>query len=154
MKASCILALVFLLFSSPIKAQTKIESTQEFRTAAKAAWETSMYGRFPIESAFAVDNNGKISALVSNRIEQNEVAHVSLNIDSLTCVGVFHTHPDQDSVGRTLNARPSPHDIAEAKRLHKIVWVSSRMGLFRVNPDGSVEQLFDHGDWFRIAHHA
>lgn len=147
MKAFCILALCLLFAAIPVKAQT--ESTPEFRAAAKHAWESSMYGRFPIEAAFAVDATGKPGKLVETRIEQNEVAHSTLQIDASNSLGVFHTHPDQDAVGRTLNGRPSPHDIAEAKRIGKIVWVTSRLGLFRVNPDGSVDQVYDRGDWFK-----
>ena len=127
-------------------AEGAVENSDDFRYAAKKASEQSSLGESgrggrEVEAGFVVPKQGKIgkvSAELNSSAYKSGHIHQTLSSDDL---GALHTHD------KFHNATPSDDDIATAKMAHRTIWVTSRAGLFGVDPGGQVTQIFSKADW-------
>jgi len=55
------------------------------------------------------------------------------------------TLPAHNKFGKSA---PRPGDIKSARLRGEMLYVESRVGLYSVNPDGTVYHLFNRMDWF------
>ncbi len=121
-----------------------IEYSPTFRAAARDAWESVGAGSQPhAEAGFTVRNNRDIVADDKHMTDPNGEAVGSLKqaIGKNTAVAV-HTHPIKS------DWRPSPADIADAKKTGKPIMVENQGGLDEVIPGtGEVVHVFDGQDW-------
>jgi len=124
------------------KRMSELERSTAFRKAAGDAWHAIQKGNAPFESGFAIDQHGQPGELQSSMSAAGERAHHLSIVFSSDSLGTFHVH------NNFANAIPSPADISIAKTTHKIVYVSSREGLYSITPDGNVRHVFINSTWF------
>jgi hypothetical protein len=93
------------------------------------------------EAGFTVQRSGTTSP-VDFQSDASSVAsgHIKQKIQPED-LGALHTHDYRHS------ATPSVDDVEAARKAHRVIWVTSRAGLFSVDPSGKVEQIFSKADW-------
>lgn len=135
-----------LLQSPPIpqlSADGAIENQPAFRRAAKSAYyRTLMNTQYPTEAGFTVGADGKPSTVKVNQSTTGDNGALQQPVTPGD-VAAFHTHPDAANYGQ----QPSPADISAAKRLRKPIMVASQKGLFEIDAQGNVRQVFKGTDW-------
>lgn len=120
-----------------------VENSEAFRQRAQQAWDKAMNGMKPnVESGFDVGKTGTVGALQTHEAPPGSQPKDTMQVgqDSL---GALHTHPSNFS------SRPSPADIAAAKGTRKTMWVTSKDGLYAVDPGGNVSQVYNKADWMK-----
>ena len=134
----------------PITAQGAIENSPAFRKAAKTAFDEAVSATVrtgnPTEGEFVVNDSGNPSRITLNATPLGTDAGGAQTVYN-DDMAAFHTHPPMPG----FNQRPSPADIAAAKKLGKPIMVESSKGLFEVIPGtGEVVQVFSGTDWTKI----
>jgi hypothetical protein len=122
-----------------------IENSPEFRRSAADAWKAVNKGGNPAaESGYSVEADGGTSN-IHTEVHPQTSGVAAAQHDKIAYqpddFGVNHTHPNASS------DRLSANDIAAAKKIKKNVWVTSRTGLWDVDPNGPVTQVFNDSDW-------
>ena len=119
-----------------------LEHSAGFRKAAEEAWRATHNGAAPFEAGFSIDKDGRAGQIQLSIFETvNAKTHLRI-VSSSTALGSLHVHTKYGE------PTPSPADINSAKTLHKVVYVESRKGLYRIDADGNVCHVFDDEDWF------
>lgn len=120
-----------------------VENSEAFKQRAKQAWAESVSGLKPdIESGFNVDKTGTMGPLQTQVTPRGSLPTDKITVTPNT-LGVLHTHPN------AATPVPSPGDIAAAKASHKTIWLTSRNGLYAVDPKGNVTHVFKSSDWMK-----
>lgn len=122
-----------------------IEYSPEFREAAgKAVQAVANFSKKGTEAGFAVNKSGKPAHTPAGKpiIQYNPSGrHLSI-VSQPDDVATLHTHPaDADS-------KPSPGDIDSTKKSRKVTMVASSNGLYEVDPEGNVQQVFKSPTWY------
>ena len=126
-----------------LSAKAFAEHSASFRKAAESAWHDAQNGDAPYETGFAIDKDGTPGKVqLSILAPVNAATHLDI-ASSPFAIGSLHVH---NKFGKPT---PSPEDIKAAESRGELVYVESRMGLYVVNPDGSVDHLFNRLDWFK-----
>jgi hypothetical protein len=113
-----------------------------FRKAARKAWRATWNGTARYETGFSIDENGRPGELQSSEFAfQGGLSHLRL-VSKSNALGTFHIHNNYG------DPKPSELDINIAKTTHKMVYVGSRDGLYSVDPDGNVRQVFTTVNWY------
>lgn len=120
-----------------------LEFSPAFQQAARDAWSRTGAGLDRAkEAGFSVDSYGHPFGTVFNydprQTDNRDRLSQQNTPDTLT---LLHTH------NNFANGQPSPADIQEAQRIHKLIYVLSREGLYAATPDGHVQQVFHGTDW-------
>ncbi len=119
-----------------------LEHSATFRKAAEEAWRATRNGTSPYEVGFSIDQDGRPGKIqLSMFATVNAKTHLRI-ASSPAALGTLHVHT------RYGEPTPSQGDINSAIALHKVVYVESRTGLYRIDPDGNVRHVFDDPDWF------
>ena len=129
-------------------AEGAVENSDAFRQSALKAANRAASAEVNVkhggeggEAGFTVQNSGVTSPIdFQSDKSSRESGHITQKITPDT-LGALHTHDfrHQDT--------PSADDIAAAKMAHRTIWVTSRAGLFSVDPGGQVTQIFSKADW-------
>jgi len=122
--------------------RVQLEQSAAFKKAAGDAWHATHNGTAHFETGFAIGKDGRPGKLQSSIFAPYEAAHHLQISFSTTDIGTFHVH------NKYGDPKPSPHDIQIAKTTHKMVYVSSREGLYCVDPNGNVRHLSASETWF------
>jgi hypothetical protein len=127
-----------------------LEHNPAFKEAARKAWREADYGDLAQEAGFIVSRAGKMSAVrLGPEIHPSEtVGYTAFNIPPDGVFATFHTHP-RPSMTRKWIQGPSQVDIEVAKAFRQNVYVVSSVGLWLVEPDGTVLHLFANEDWMK-----
>jgi hypothetical protein len=113
-----------------------------FRKAARKAWRATWNGSARYETGFSIDETGRPGEVQSSEFaSQGGLNHLRL-ISKSNALGTFHIHNNYG------DPRPSELDVNIAKATHKMVYVGSRDGLYSVDPDGNVRQVFSTANWY------
>jgi hypothetical protein len=128
-------------------AEGAVENSDAFRRNAKKAVTQSVMGVVDKgkggEAGFTVQRSGTTSPVEWQPDEDpTSSGHIKQKIESED-LGALHTHDYRHS------ATPSADDIEAAQKAHRVIWVTSRAGLFSVDPSGKVEQIFSKPDWYK-----
>ncbi len=124
------------------KKMTELEHSAAFRKAAADAWHATQNGDAAFETGFAVEQEGRPGKLKSSIFAPDENVRRLRLVISSTSIATFHIH------NKFGDPKPSPRDIEIAKTAHIIVYVTSRDGLYSVDPDGNVRHVFSSPTWF------
>lgn len=120
----------------------ELEHSAAFRKAAEEAWRATRNGAAPYEAGFSIEMDGRPGKIqLSIFATVNAKTHLSIH-STPAALGSLHVHTKYGE------AAPSPGDIQSAKTLHKVVYVESRSGLYRIDADGNVCHVFDDQNWF------
>lgn len=132
----------FDLGESESFAKAFAERSASFRKAAENAWRAAQNGDAPYEAGFSIDKDGNPGKVqISILATVNAATHLDI-ASNPSAIGTLHVH------NRFGEPTPSPGDIKAAELQGEMVYVESRMGLYVVNPDGTVHHLFSRIDWF------
>jgi len=125
-----------------------LEYSPEFRRASGRAWQDVAYGDLPQEAGFVVTKDGKIEKpALGKEIGQNEdKGSLTFQLPSDGAFATLHTHP-RPTMNRHWTQQPSPADVTVAKSAKQNVYVSTSSGLWLVESDGHVHQVFKREDW-------
>jgi len=142
---------------SDITEQGAIENQPRFKKAAKQAWDETLmdasaamfspqatgskYGH--TEAGFTVSKEGKVSPVSKNSVAKDETGGSLEQHPNDDTAILLHTHPPLPNTSQ----RPSPADIAIAKQLKKPILVASREGLFEIDAQGNVSQIYKDPSW-------
>jgi hypothetical protein len=119
-----------------------LEYSPAFRAQAAAAYGKSLNGRMPNrEAAFSVGRDGKMSPITVHDSKPGEPTTDTFQYNS-NDVATWHSHPEANTI-----PGPSSVDIAAAKSAHKVFLISTADGLYSVDPNGAVSQVFKNPDW-------
>jgi hypothetical protein len=130
--------------SSQPTADGAVENSPAFKQRAQQAWDAAVRGVRPdVESGFEVGRTGNAGPLQTQLTPRGSTPQDKIQLSSPNSLGVLHTHPN------TSVSSPSPGDIAAAKAAHKTVWLTSRDGLFAVDPGGKVTRIFTSDNWMK-----
>jgi hypothetical protein len=130
--------------SSQPTADGAVENSPAFKQRAQQAWDAAVRGVRPdIESGFEVGRTGNAGPIQTQITPRGSTPQDKIQLLSPNSLGVLHTHPN------TSVSSPSPGDIAAAKAAHKTVWLTSRDGLFSVDPGGKVTRIFTSDNWMK-----
>lgn len=137
-------AVVLFATGASTSAQS-LEISEDFRIQAAAAWKAVSNGGNPYaECGFSVYKDGGASSLhteihpITSGMAQQWRDKISFGVDDLA---IFHTHPNSSL------DKPSQNDVAAAKKIGKVIYVSSRTGLWKVDASGKVTQIFTDPEW-------
>ena len=138
-------------FSTKPTAAGAVENSAQFRRSASDAWNAvSKGGNAAAESGYSVEADGGTSNIhtevhpQTSGIATAQHDKISYQPDDF---GINHTHPSSSS------DRPSSNDVEAAKKIKKNIWVTSRTGLWNVDPNGKVTQVYDNSDWMTKTGH-
>lgn len=92
------------------------------------------------EAGFVVPRVGEMGGITYRPDNEGNRAGMSQNLPS-DSIGALHTH-DKYHV-----ASPSKQDQAAARKSHSTIWVTSRGGLYSVDPNGNITQAFNSPTW-------
>jgi hypothetical protein len=127
---------------TPATAPTKegsLEYSEPFRKVAAAAWNSSALGMLPGEAGAYLDAKGQPSKV---QWQGGDGSHAGMTVSMPAAAPyLLHTHPNNR------DSAPSPQDIKSAVTAHKTIYVTSKAGLFAVDPKGNVSQVFRNSDW-------
>jgi hypothetical protein len=130
--------------SSQPTAAGAVENSPAFKQRAQQAWDAAARGVRPdVESGFEVGRTGNAGPIQTQITPRGSTPQDKIQLRSPNSLGVVHTHPNSNS------PFPSPGDIAAAKAAHKTVWLTSKYGLFSVDPSGKVTNIFKSDDWMK-----
>lgn len=123
-----------------------IENQPQFKDAATQAWkisEVNAMRKQNTEAGFTVAD-GKPNAVTqgTGSMRAGDVGNLPQVWYSNTETAL-HTHPPTPGT----DGRPSPDDVAIAKRQKKPVMVLSKDGLFEVDAQGNMTQVYKGLDW-------
>jgi hypothetical protein len=131
------------LDTPPVAGPTKegsLEYSEAFRKAATDAWRASGLGTQPGEAGAYLDAQGQPSKVQWQAEGASSQARMGVSVPK-DAPYLLHTHPnDRDSA-------PSPQDIKSAITKNKTIYVTSKAGLYAVDPAGKVSQVFRNSDW-------
>ena len=128
--------------NSAVNRTAGLEHCAAFRKSAREAWRATHNGAAPFEAGFSIDKEGRPGRIqLSLFATTNSKIHLRI-ISTPTALGTLHVHTKYGE------PTPSPDDINSAKALHKMVYVESRLGLYRIDADGNVRHIIDDQDWF------
>jgi hypothetical protein len=113
-----------------------------FRKAAEQAWRATHNGDAPFEAGFSIENDGHPGKVQLSIFTTVEAATRLTIVSGPSAMGTLHVH------NKFGESTPSQEDIKSAKLRGKMVYGESRMGLYSINPDGTVHHLFNRMDWF------
>jgi hypothetical protein len=116
-----------------------LEYSAPFRKVAASAWSTSGGGTLRGEAGTYLDAEGQPSK-VQWQPEGDSQAKMQMSVPR-SAPYLIHTHPNDRG------SKPSPADIRSAKEKHKTIYVTSKAGLFAVDPAGKVSQVFKSPSW-------
>lgn len=129
-----------------LSAENAIENHPDFREAVQRAWDRTQRGRLPqAEAGFTVDQKGNISHVdFDQRSSDANAASLGSLHQKITpgeTLLALHVHPNDGT------ARPDAADIAAAKKTKTPIYVQSRDGLFAVDAQGNIRQIFSDSNW-------
>jgi hypothetical protein len=117
-----------------------LEYSPQFRKVAADAWCTSGAGRQQGEAGAYLDTQGQPSKVQWQPEGGSSQARMGVSVPK-SAPYLIHTHPNNRG------SDPSPQDIQSATEKHKTIYVTSKAGLFAVDPGGKVSQVFRNSDW-------
>jgi hypothetical protein len=121
-------------------AQGALENSAAFRQVANQAWRTSGLGTQPGEAGAYLDAQGQPSKVQWQPEGQSNQAKMDISVPK-SAPYLIHTHPNNK------RSDPSPGDIKSAQTANKTIYVTSKSGLYAVDPSGKVSQVFRDGNW-------
>lgn len=124
-----------------VKQSGAIEYSPQFQKAVNDAWMDTRGGNADAEGAFSINNKGQISPII--RSEGHRVV-ADLPPDTVAFV---HTHANNR------DWKPSPADVASAKRLGIPIITADSHGLYETDAKGDTEKEFDNLDWTNTRKH-
>lgn len=134
-------------FSTKPTAAGALENSDDFRNQSKSAWDAVSKGRNPYaESGFSVYNDGTASSLHTEVHPQTSgiagPPHDTVHYGK-SDFAIVHSHPDASL------DQPSRADIEASKKIAKPVYVTSKSGLWEIEPKtGRVVHVFASPTWF------
>lgn len=125
-----------------LNARAFAKHSTSFRQVAEKAWRATHNGDADFEAGFSIDQQGHAGKVQLSIFETvGRATHLNINAGPES-LGTLHVH------NRFGNSIPSPEDVESARKWKMIVFVESRTGLYAVNPDGKICQLYTEPDWF------
>lgn len=128
---------------TPVAGPTKegsLEYSAQFRKVAADAWRTSGAGRRQGEAGAYLDAQGQPSKVQWQPEGGSSQARMGVSVPK-SAPYLIHTHPNDRG------SDPSPEDLKSAAEKHKTIYVTSKAGLYAVDPAGKVSQVFRNSDW-------
>jgi hypothetical protein len=126
-----------------------LEKDENFKAAARKAYSAVSYGDLQQESGFTVNNRGQESPVVMGQeIRPNEMQGSTKLHFAPDTFASLHVHP-KPTMNKNWTQQPSEPDRAVARSTRTATYVVSSTGLWSVQPDGSVQHVFDNSNWMK-----
>ena len=119
------------------KKEGALEYSPEFKQTAKRIWSRVTNGKAEGEAGTYFTAEGK-----SGDVQQSPGGYELSVKAPKSAPYVIHTHPDKGT------DKPSPPDVASAKKYNKTIYVVSRSGLWSAEPDGNFQRVFKSPTWY------
>jgi hypothetical protein len=128
--------------SQPTK-EGAIEYSPEFKKLAANMWDKSGRGVQQTEVGTYIDKSGNAGSPTEHSTDSSDHnANIKMNVPN-DALAVIHTHPNHSG------DRPSQADVGAAVASKKTIYVTSRTGLWAVDPGGKTTQVFSSPLWMR-----
>ena len=125
-----------------------LETSPDFKEAARKAWLNVNYGDLPQESGFVVNKDGKAGPIITGKEIQPGDTRGSTTFHVMPDdFATLHTHP-RPTPGKNWIQEPSGPDADLARNSDQNVYVVSSTGLWeREARTGNLVHVYSNNDW-------